>query len=102
MYAVVDDTSPQTASRCGEKRLSKRPSNSPCASAEATPTANSDQPFASGPQPNLKVVYSTQVVYSTNCASPAQAITATSKPTPLVCDSARSEATGFAARHSKR
>ena len=30
--------------------------------AETTPTAASDSPFSSGPQPNLKVVYSTQVV----------------------------------------
>ena len=61
-----------------------------------TPTAASDQPFSSGPQPNLKVVYSTQLVYSTNCASPLQATTATSRPTPFSWASPRSEPSGLA------
>src|SRR5665213_2578779 len=59
-YDTVDETSPQSASRWREKRFSRRPSSSPCVTAEAMPTANSDQPFSSGPQPNLNVVYSTQ------------------------------------------
>ena len=37
-----------------------------------------------------------------NWAKPLQAITATSRPTPFVCDSARNDVTGFADRHSKR
>ena len=66
-----------------------------------TPTAASDQPFSRGPQPNLKVVYKTQEVYSTNCASPLKATTPTSGPTPLSCASARSEFSGFRAFHLK-
>ena len=55
-YESVEATRPTIASRCGVKRLSSRPSRKPCDSAETTPTANSDQPFCSGPQPNLKSV----------------------------------------------
>ncbi len=60
--ATVDDKRPSTARRLGLKILSRRPSSKPCTMAETRPTAASAQPFSSGPQPNLKVVYSTQVV----------------------------------------
>src|SRR5262249_60675524 len=73
-----------------------RPSSSPCPPADTMPTAASDQPFSSGPQPNLKVVYSTQLVYSTNCARPLHATTATNFPAPFSCASPRSELTGLA------
>ena len=69
---------------------------------ETTPTIASDQPFSRGPQPNLKLPYSTQQVYRTNCASPLKATTPTSGPTPRSCASLDSELTGFAARQSKR
>src|SRR5450432_1786288 len=62
MYASVDETSPAIARRCGENRFRSRPSSKPCTSADIRPTANSDQPFSCGPQPNLKVAYRTQVV----------------------------------------
>src|SRR5690349_24330694 len=61
-YDTVDDTRPQNTRRCGENRFSRRPSRNPCVTADAMPTANSDQPFCSGPQPNLNVVYRTHVV----------------------------------------
>src|SRR5664280_1816150 len=100
-YANVDDTRPISASRCGEKRLNRRPISRPCTSAETPPTVNSDQPFSSGPQPNLNLVKSTQLEYMMNCARPVHATTATSMPTPPSRPSRVSEAIGFSAvRHS--
>src|SRR6185436_13299575 len=61
-YARVDDKSPSTARRFGLNSLSNLASSRPCTSADTMPTAASDQPFSCGPQPNLKVVYRTQVV----------------------------------------
>ena len=55
-YASMLDTRPQTARRCGANFLSNGPSMKPCTITCITPTAASDQPFCSGPQPNLKVV----------------------------------------------
>ena len=55
-YAIVDETRPSTASRRALKCLSRRPSNRPCTITDVTPTTASDQPFSSGPQPNLNVV----------------------------------------------
>ena len=64
---------PATASRCGVKRASNGLSSTPWLSADTTPTANSDQPSCPGPQPNLNLVYSTQVMCSMNCARLASA-----------------------------
>ena len=44
----------RSASRCGEKRFSSRPSSTPCTSADITPTANSDQPFSLRPPAELE------------------------------------------------
>src|SRR5439155_18953796 len=67
-------------------------------STDISPIVNSDQPFCVGPQPYLKVVYSTHEVCVMNCASALNATTSTSEPTPFSSPSPRSELTGFASR----
>ena len=93
---------PTTARRGGEKRLSRCLSRKPCTNTDVSPTVNNAQPFCAGPQPYLKVVYSTKLECITNCASDARPITATSGPTASMRLRPSSALTGLARRHSKR
>ena len=60
-----------------------RVSKKPWTMTEVRPTANSDHPFSCGPQPNLKVVNSTQLLCKMNCDRADKPMTTTSTPTPF-------------------